>query len=320
MKKLTWDIKIGRCRLAALKGVTVQASVLNLSDTAVIELPARRFGRQTEVRDNIAVGDEVTISLGYDGDNALEFSGFVKRIGREKESLKVECEDALYLLRKSVVDKEYKDVTLKALLSDVLSQVDGGLTVDVETAYDMKYDKFVTFHATALDVLKKVHDDTKADIWFEGRTLHIKPVYGKPEGDEAVTFDPLVNMQANDLKWVDSRDKNVEVEVRFRKPDGKIEKQTYGMSGGEKKIKYVEISDTKALKEAAENEYNMWNYSGYEGDFTAWLVPRVKAGGTVRLRDSERKEDARYYVTGVEIEFGQNGAKRKVKLGMKLTY
>ena len=24
--------------------------------------------------------------------------------------------------------------------------------------------------------------------------------------------------------------------------------------------------------------------------------------------------------TGVEIEFGQNGAKRKVKLGMKLTY
>ncbi len=56
------------------------------------------------------------------------------------------------------------------------------------------------------------------------------------------------------------------------------------------------------------------------GDFTAWLVPRVKAGGTVRLRDTERKEDAKYYVTGVEIEFGQNGAKRKVKLGMKLTY
>ncbi|GEM_PF-1875841 len=40
----------------------------------------------------------------------------------------------------------------------------------------------------------------------------------------------------------------------------------------------------------------------------------------VRLRDTERKEDARYYVTGVEIEFGQNGAKRKVKLGRKLTY
>ncbi|MBO7337288.1 MAG: hypothetical protein ILP23_06490 [Paludibacteraceae bacterium] len=87
----------------------------------------------------------------------------------------------------------------------------------------------------------------------------------------------------------------------------------------EKVVRYAETEDTKSMKSAAEQEYSHWNYSGYEGDFTAWLVPRVKAGGTVRLRDTERKEDARYYVTGVEIEFGQNGAKRKVKLGMKLT-
>ncbi len=46
----------------------------------------------------------------------------------------------------------------------------------------------------------------------------------------------------------------------------------------------------------------------------------IEGEKVVRLRDTERKEDARYYVTGVEIEFGQNGAKRKVKLGRKLTY
>ena len=44
----------------------------------------------------------------------------------------------------------------------------------------------------------------------------------------------------------------------------------------------------------------------------------VRAGGSVRLRDKERGEDGTYYVTGVEIEFGQNGAKRKVMLGRKL--
>jgi hypothetical protein len=33
--------------------------------------------------------------------------------------------------------------------------------------------------------------------------------------------------------------------------------------------------------------------------------------------DKERPEGV-YYVTGVEIEFGQNGAKRKVTLGRKL--
>ena len=71
------------------------------------------------------------------------------------------------------------------------------------------------------------------------------------------------------------------------------------------------------LKKAAENEYNLWNYSGYEGNITGWLVPVVKAGRSVRLRDKERPEGV-YYVTGVEIEFGQNGAKRKVTLGRRL--
>lgn len=70
--------------------------------------------------------------------------------------------------------------------------------------------------------------------------------------------------------------------------------------------------------QAAENEYKLWNYSGYEGSVTGWLVPVVRAGGSVRLRDKERGEDGTYYVTGVEIEFGQNGAKRKVTLGRKL--
>ena len=71
------------------------------------------------------------------------------------------------------------------------------------------------------------------------------------------------------------------------------------------------------LLRAAENEYNLWNYSGYEGSVTGWLVPVVRAGGSVRLCDKERGEDGTY-VTGVEIEFGQNGAKRKVTLGRKL--
>lgn len=61
----------------------------------------------------------------------------------------------------------------------------------------------------------------------------------------------------------------------------------------------------------------MWNYSGFEGNFTGWLIPVVKAGGRVRLRDVD-KPKGKYYVTAVEIEFGQNGAKRKVTLVRKL--
>jgi hypothetical protein len=59
-------------------------------------------------------------------------------------------------------------------------------------------------------------------------------------------------------------------------------------------------------------------YDGYEGTLTGWLVPRVKAGESVRLIDRKRDETSIYYVTDVEVEFGQNGAKRKVSLGRRL--
>ena len=82
--------------------------------------------------------------------------------------------------------------------------------------------------------------------------------------------------------------------------------------------KYVPSGSENDLKRAAENEYNLWNYSGFEGSLTGWLVPRVRAGWSVRLRDKEMPEGV-YFVTGVEIEFGQSGAKRKVTLGRRLS-
>ena len=90
------------------------------------------------------------------------------------------------------------------------------------------------------------------------------------------------------------------------------------MAGGEKITRPVSADSESDLKRAAENEYNLWNYSGFEGSLTGWLVPVVKAGGSVRLRDKERPEGT-YYVTGVDVEFGQSGAKRKVTLGRKLS-
>lgn len=130
-------------------------------------------------------------------------------------------------------------------------------------------------------------------------------------------YDTQVNVQHNELKWVDNNNKKVLVEVKFIKPDEKIDKREYGVSGGKRVTRYVGANREDLLR-AAENEYNLWNYSGYEGSVTGWLVPAVRAGGSVRLRDKERGEDGTYYVTGVEIEFGQNGAKRKVTLGRKL--
>ena len=317
MYRLNWHITIGKYKVQTLKEVKITTSVLNLSDTATIEMPGQYLNTWRTIEDKVHVEDPVTIQLGYNNDLETEFTGYLKRIARDNNSLVLECEDALYLMDKTVAEMEYKQITIEALLNKITSQVDPDITVECD--YDFTYEKMVVFKSTALDVLKKIHSDTKANIWFEGKTLHVHPVYQKKkEGEKPVIYDTEVNVQSNELKWKDEKDKKVMVEVKFKKPNGELAKQEYGVSGGEKVTKYVQSSSEKDLKKAAENEYNLWNYSGFEGSLTGWLVPVVKAGGSVRLRDKERPEGT-YYVTGVEIEFGQSGAKRKVTLGRRIS-
>ena len=314
MYLLNWDIAIGAYKVKTLTEVKITTSVLNLSDTATITMPGQYMNTWRKIEDKVHVGDAVTIKLGYDNDLETEFTGYLKRISRDNNALVLECEDALWLTNRAVADMEYKSISLKELLTAVMAQVDPKMTVECD--YDFTYEKMVVFKSTALDVLKKVHEDTKANIWFEGKTLHVHPVYQQAKGDKPVIYDTEVNVQSNELKWKDATDKKVMVEVKYIDSDGTLSTKQYGVNGGEKVTRYVNATDNDLMK-AAENEYNLWNYSGYEGSLTGWLVPVVKAGGSVRLRDKERPEGV-YYVTGVEIEFGQNGAKRKVTLGRKL--
>ncbi len=316
MYLLNWDIAIGGYKVKTLTEVKITTSVLNLSDTATITMPGQYLNTWRKIEDKVHVGDAVTIKLGYDNNLETEFTGYLKRISRDNNSLVLECEDALWLTNKTVADMEYKSISLKELLTGILAQVDPEMTVECD--YDFTYEKMVVFKSTALDVLKKVHEDTKANIWFEGKTLHVHPVYQQAKGDKPVIYDTEVNVQSNELKWKDATDRKVMVEVKYVKPNGELSRQEYGVNGGEKVTRYVEASNEEDLKKAAENEYNLWNYSGYEGSLTGWLVPVVKAGGSVRLRNKKRPEEGVYYVTGVEIEFGRNGAKRKVTLGRKL--
>lgn len=315
MYRLNWDIAIGGYKVKTLTEVKITTSVLNLSDTATITMPGQYLNTWRKIEDKVHVGDAVTIKLGYDNNLETEFTGYLKRISRDNNSLVLECEDALWLTNKMVADMEYKSISLKELLTGILAQVDPEMTVECD--YDFTYEKMVVFKSTALDVLKKVHEDTKANIWFEGKTLHVHPVYQQAKGDKPVIYDTEVNVQSNELKWKDQTDRKVLIEVAYTNAKGEISKQQFGVGGGEKVTRFVKANNEGDLRKAAENEYNLWNYSGYEGSLTGWLVPVVRAGGSVRLRDKERPEGV-YYVTGVEIEFGRNGAKRKVTLGRKL--
>ena len=316
MLRMDFDIRIGSYRLKMVDAVKVKHSVEQLSDTATITLPAMVEGKAIEIEDKLKVGNAVTIQLGYDDRLLTEFKGYLKAINTDGGNLTLECEDAIYLFDKKVADVELTGISMKNLLEKVVRQVDP--SYKVKTEFEFTWDKFVFYHATARDVLKKVQDETKANIWFRGDTLHVQPQYAQASG-KTVVFDFSRNIESSSLKYRKASDRKVEVTVELTDAEGKKKTVKYGADGG-KTIKRVGhgVSETEA-KKIAENEYNLWCYDGYEGSFTGWLVPFVEPGDAVRLRDADYKEkEGVYYVTGTEISFSKEGGKRTVNLGRKL--
>lgn len=317
MLRMDFDITVGNYRLRMVDAVKVRHSVEQLSDTATVTLPAMVEGKALQVEDKLrdypSENVPVVIKLGYDGRLETEFEGFLKTVATDGGNLTLECEDAIYLFEDKVKDEELTNISLKNLLEKVVRQVNPAYKV--ETEFDFKWDKFTIYRATARDVLKKVQDETKANIWFRDGTLHVQPQYAQAS-DKTMVFDFSRNIESSSLKYRKAADKKVEVELTVNTPGGRKEKVSVGASGGKSIKKEVFGMTMEQARKIAENEHTIWCYDGYEGSFTGWLVPFVEPGDAVRLRDKDYPtKEGVYYVTGTEISFSKEGGKRTISLG-----
>jgi hypothetical protein len=310
---MDFDITIGKYRLKMVDSVKVKHSVEQLSDTATVTLPAMVEGKALEVESKLHAGDKVTVKLGYDGKLETEFEGYLKAINTDNGNLTLECEDAIYLFEDKVKDEELTNISLKSLLEQVAKQIDPSITV--ETEFEFTWDKFTIYRATARDVLKKVQDETKANIWFDGNTLHVQPQYAQAS-DRTVVFDFARNIESSNLKYRKASDKKVEVELTVNTPEGRKEKVTLGASGGKSIKREVFGMTVEQARKIAENEHTIWCYDGYEGSFTGWLIPFVEPGDAVKIIDTDYPaKEGTYYVTGTEVSFSKEGGKRTISLG-----
>ena len=177
---LDWEIKFKTgskvYNLGMLLECEIEKNVENLADVAVITLPETVLNQALKVKDKIGRGSEVTIKTGYNGDLKTEFIGFVRDITTDG-SLKIQCEDALFLFRRGIKDKMFKTTSLKQIAEYVCSEIGEGYKVVVEG--DLAYEKFVIHEATGYDVLMKLQEETKYNIYFntEKKELHIHPPF-----------------------------------------------------------------------------------------------------------------------------------------------
>ena len=202
-----FDIRIGSEQLALMSGVEIVKSVEQLADTATIVLPGAAYNQALDVEEKVKRGDKVTIKLGYNGELATEFEGWLQNIATDDGSIKLECEDDIYLTRQAVPDKVFTDVTVKEIVEYVGKQ----FGLKVSCTYDFMYNKFTIHKATGFDVLKLVQDEVDANIFIKNGMIHVHPAYQDIAG--YVVYDFSVNIESSDLKYMRAVDRKYQVEV-----------------------------------------------------------------------------------------------------------
>jgi len=313
---MSWKVIIGAYQLGMIESVEVVHSVELLSDTATITLPSAAFNKAFEINDKIKRGDAVKIELGYDDKLVTEFEGFLEQEpNTDNGSLVLRCEDGLFQYRKSL-----DNIVLKSCsVSDVLNHVNksiGGFTLKCD--YDFKYDKFVINNATGYDVLKKIQEEAKPNIYLKENVLHVHPQYSEIFGK--ANYDFSKNIETVDLKYKKAEDRKFMVTVESKGTDGKLIKEEYGTTGGDKlHLNVSGITDRASLKKIATEALQSKTYTGYEGTFTGWLVPYCDSGYQVKIVDQDYEyKTGTYYVLEVKTNFSKDGGVRTVKIGKKL--
>lgn len=317
MYTMDYDIQVGAFRLGMLDKVEVHRSVELLSDTATITLPAAQYNAALEVEGRLKRGDAVSVRFGYaEAGLAEEFRGYLQRVSTDGGSITLFCEDDLFTFRRDIPDEVLREVALRDLLQRVVEGI--GRDYRVDCSYEWTYARFVIHNATGYDVLKKVQEECGADIYLSDGVLHVHPP-GELVGEERA-YDFALNVEEADLTYRSAADKKVCVVVKATMPDGTVREVQTGTPGGEKVEVSCPTADAASMQARGELEVLRRSFDGYDGSITTWLLPVCRPGDSARLHDADYPEkDGCYFVRSVTTEFSEQGGKREVQLGFRLS-
>ena len=321
MFTMDWNIVFDnhgeKFKLGILAECEIVCSVDNLADSATIVLPEAVMNQVLNIENKINRGTKVLIQLGYDGNLVTEFEGFIQDITTNDSTLKIVCEDALFLFRVGVPDVELKPSSLKKIAQYLIDKIDPSFTLSCD--YDISYEKFVIHQATGFDVLKKLQEETKANIYFDttNKVLHIHPPYIEKAG--IVRYSMQQNIEKSILEYKKAIDKKVEVTVESTDSKGKVKSITTGTTGGDKITLKVGPMSEADMKKVADATLKKNSFDGYSGSFDGWLTPFVKPTYSAIIEDKDYPyKDGTYYVLGVKTNFSESGGIRTITPGIKL--
>ena len=322
MFELSAEIKIADKVFNRVNHVEVVEDSRALENRAMVKIPttarmerAGEFVSEVETAKEFKVGDEIEILLGYDGGLQVEFHGYVSKI-HPSTPLRIECEDAVYLLKRKNLKASFRKTGLTSLLEYILD----GTGIDLAgEPPGISFTHFYLDDVSAAKALQDLRKEYGLTIYFKSINELFVGIASDRDGVE-VKYRMGQNVISSNLEWVDEADVKLQIEAVYVLPNNTQVKEPVGDKDGEKRtLFFYDLDDPTDLKRRAEEEIRKYKYSGYRGSIKTFLLPRVKIAQVAQVEDGDFPErDGDYLVEKVTTTFGTNGARRKVELGLKL--
>lgn len=302
--------------------VAIESTWKELTDTCTIRLPRHALIRGARsLPDAVQVGDRVLIEYGYDGVLRTEFAGYVVGV-KTGPPAEIQCEDAMYLLKRKPLTKAWGSVSLDTVLRYVREQNGLHFTIQALGAADLG--KFTINQATGAQVLDALRKDYGIRCFFRGDVL----VAGDPYQARATAPVHVLafrqNVVSNDLQYVRAQDVRIKVRAIShvpgkRKGSRKRLKVEFGdlLDGELRTLNFVGVPQAD-LERRAKEELARLRFDGYRGTITTFGLPAVEHGDVVEIRDPDYPErTGRFSVDKVSKSFGTGGSRRVLTLGPK---
>lgn len=315
MLRLTSDITIDQYSFKGVTNVEVDSSWENLTDKCTLVFPRKVSwkGRSlaTGADPLLKRKQEVLVKLGYDDKKTEVFRGLVRDVTGEIP-VRVECEDAMYLLKQGEITRSYRAVSLATLIGDIV-----GSKVPYKVMVDANLGQFRISKATPAKVLEYVREHYFLRSWFREGTLYVGlAIVPELQRERKIRFDR--NVVSHNLEFRQKEDVRLLLKAIIMQPGNKKEEVEIGEKDGEQRtFHYYNISAADAKKNL-EKEAERLIYTGYRGSFTTFGSPDFRHGDIVDLVDPIYPDRAgRYLAKRVKTTFGEGGYRQEIELESK---
>ena len=319
MLHLTHDIHIANRRFLYLNKIKIRKSIHALADEAEIFMPGMQNNTGLQIDKEIHLGDAIRIALGYNGNNQLEFSGFVRSIST-RNYLRIVCEDALHTLRKPLGAFKQVEETLEALVQRIIEG--SNLSLEIHPSLtSLKLKGFaIAEGTTGFDALSRLKNYLSINIYARGSSLYCTPQHSSDSATGRVlnyAFDS--NIEHSALRYRRASERPLHLQARSILANGEHIEVSVGEKTGESiRQTFYQIEDKATLRFMAQERLKQLSYDGFEGYFTGWLHPFCSYGDLVRIQDDQYPErTGQYFVERQEISVSAQGGQRKIYLALR---